>query len=268
MLIDEVDSSSNNLLFLGFLAVLRKKYLAQAEEIDISFHSVILVGVYDVKTLKLKIRPDNNRKYNSPWNIAADFKVKMGFTILQIEAMLKDYTIERSITMNTRQIAQELEYFTSGYPFLVTKICQIIDENILPNKQENRWEKRDILTAIKKMTYIENPNFESLIKNLENNADLHQLLEKMLLDRQRFAFNIYNPTIKKGVQFGVFKNGNGLNIHNKIYEQTIYDYMSSKLEISRSMEKYNFREQFIGSNNSLDVEKNTAQISAIYERTV
>lgn len=36
-----------------------------------TFHSVILAGVYDIKNLKLKIRPEEEHKYNSPWNIAA-----------------------------------------------------------------------------------------------------------------------------------------------------------------------------------------------------
>jgi hypothetical protein len=32
--------------------------------------NVILAGVHDVKSLKLKIRADEDHKYNSPWNIA------------------------------------------------------------------------------------------------------------------------------------------------------------------------------------------------------
>ena len=39
-----------------------------------------MAGVYDVKNLRRKIRPDEVHKYNSPWNIAADFKVDMSFS--------------------------------------------------------------------------------------------------------------------------------------------------------------------------------------------
>jgi hypothetical protein len=49
--------------------LLRSKYLLRHKYP--TFRSVILAGVYDVKTLKLKIRPDKEKKYNSPWNIAA-----------------------------------------------------------------------------------------------------------------------------------------------------------------------------------------------------
>jgi Cdc6-like AAA superfamily ATPase len=58
LLIDEVDKSSNNQLFLDFLSMLRDKYLQQHEGRDHTFQSVILAGVHDIKTLKRKIRPD------------------------------------------------------------------------------------------------------------------------------------------------------------------------------------------------------------------
>ena len=75
LLIDEIDKSSSNQLFLDFLGILRSKYLGR-EEGDLSFHSVVLAGVHDIKTLKLKIRDEQEtQKLNSPWNIAAKFKV-------------------------------------------------------------------------------------------------------------------------------------------------------------------------------------------------
>ena len=75
LMIDEVDSASNNQVFIDFLAQLRGYYLNQ--DYSSSFHSVILAGVYDVKNLKLKMRPEEQHKYNSPWNIAAAFNVDM-----------------------------------------------------------------------------------------------------------------------------------------------------------------------------------------------
>jgi len=49
-LIDEVDSASNNQVFLDFLALLRECYLDR--ENRPIFRSVILAGVYDIKNLK------------------------------------------------------------------------------------------------------------------------------------------------------------------------------------------------------------------------
>ena len=78
LMIDEVDSASNNQVFIDFLAQLRRYYLNR--ENQPTFHSVILAGLYDIKNLKLKIRPDSEHQYNSPWNIAAAFDVDMSFS--------------------------------------------------------------------------------------------------------------------------------------------------------------------------------------------
>jgi len=52
-MIDEVDKSSDNQVFLSFLGLLREKYLKWQQGKEDTFQSVILAGVYDIKTLKL-----------------------------------------------------------------------------------------------------------------------------------------------------------------------------------------------------------------------
>ena len=78
LIIDEVDSASNQQVFLDFLSQLRAQYIHRFQEP--AFQSVILAGVYDIKNLKQKFRPEEEHRYNSPWNIAADFKVDMSFS--------------------------------------------------------------------------------------------------------------------------------------------------------------------------------------------
>ena len=72
LMIDEVDSAADNQVFLDFLAQLRSYYIDR-DELSI-FRSVILAGVYDIKSLKVRFRSDEEHKTNSPWNIAADRK--------------------------------------------------------------------------------------------------------------------------------------------------------------------------------------------------
>lgn len=74
---DEVDKSSDNQIFLSFLGLLREKYLKYQQGKDVTFHSVILAGVYDIKTLKLKLHPQEESKYNSLWNIADNNQMYM-----------------------------------------------------------------------------------------------------------------------------------------------------------------------------------------------
>lgn len=58
LLVDEVDKSSDNQIFLNFLGMLRNKYLDMQEGMDTSFQNVVLAGVYDIKNLKVKLRPE------------------------------------------------------------------------------------------------------------------------------------------------------------------------------------------------------------------
>jgi hypothetical protein len=55
LMIDEVDKSSNNRVYLHFLGMLRDKYLRSQDGMDYTFQSVILAGVYDIKNIKLKM---------------------------------------------------------------------------------------------------------------------------------------------------------------------------------------------------------------------
>ena len=85
LLIDEVDSASNNHVFLDFLAQLRGYYINRDRKA--TFQSVILAGVHDIKNIKRKISENGEHKLNSPWNIAADYLVDMSFSAPDIAGM-------------------------------------------------------------------------------------------------------------------------------------------------------------------------------------
>ena len=81
LIIDEVDSATNNQVFLDFLAQLRLGYLTREKNPGHpTFRSVVLAGVTDVKHLRARIHPDGESRVNSPWNIAADFDVDMSLS--------------------------------------------------------------------------------------------------------------------------------------------------------------------------------------------
>jgi hypothetical protein len=252
--IDEVDKSSNNQLFLVFLGMLRAKYLLRNKGKDSTFLSVILAGVHDVKNLKLKIRPEEEQKYNSPWNIAANFPGDLSLSADEIESLLLDFLAENTIQMNVKEIAEKLHYLTSGYPFLVSRLCKIIDEEIQPLK---RWDLVDIDTAFNMLLKEDNTNFQSLIKNLENNRSLYDMVFRIVLEGENIGYNLDNPDIEQGVTHGVFRDDNGrLRIHNRVYEQRIYNYMASKVETSSNMGHYNFRGHFLdNSGNQLNMKE-------------
>lgn len=253
LMIDEVDKSSNNQLFLSFLGMLRNKYLLRSMGKDHTFHSVILAGVHDVKSLKIKIRSDEEHKYNSPWNIASDFNVDMSFSKEEISTMLDDYMKNTGIGIDKEYFSERLYFYTSGYPFLVSKLCKIIDEKLL-KEGEKSWNKEYMDLSVKELLKESNTNFDSLIKNLENNHALYVIINNLLINGIKIDYNQYNPDINLGILYGIFKNDNGkLKIHNRIYEQLIYDYMASKIQTSLSFTNYNNRTSFTRDDGTLDV---------------
>ena len=257
LLIDEVDASSNYDPFLSLLGMFRTKYLNRTKPQHYTFHSIVLVGVHDIKSLKYKLRNPDDVHTNSPWNIAADFKVDMSFNPKEIAPMLVQYSQAENVTMDIVAIAKRLHYHTSGYPFLVSRLCKIVAEEILPTREDkSHWTLEDVEQAVQILLYENNTNFDSLIKNLENHKDLYKLTFRILIDGDKVAFNQYNPTIYKGILYGVFKRNGQVLIHNRIYEQLIYNYLASNVETkSNNASDYNFESQFHLPNNRLDVGK-------------
>ncbi|MGE5343308.1 MAG: AAA family ATPase [Candidatus Omnitrophota bacterium] len=258
LMIDEIDKSSNNQLFLDFLGMLRNKYLKRKTKGHVTFHSVILAGVHDVKSLKLKLRPEDEAKYNSPWNIAVDFNVDLSFSAQEIGTMLSQYASERHVMLDIPFFSDRLFYYTSGYPFLVSYLCKMIDEKILPRKNANEWRPEDLEQAVHLTLKQNNTNFENLIKNLANHPELYDLVFKLVMNEMEFSFNIYNSVIALGVLHGILREESGkTRIHNRVYEQLIYNYMTSNLETSGSIDlsQYDTGSSYLGEGGGLNMEK-------------
>ncbi len=253
LLIDEVDASSNHQAFLSFLGMLRTKYLDRDSPHNFTFHSVVLAGVHDVKSLKYKIRDTGEAQYNSPWNIAIDFEPEMEFNPQEIAPMLTEYSQAEGVHMDIPGVAESLFYHTAGYPFLVSRLCQIVAEKVLPKKEkQNAWTLDDVAAAVQLIYSEVNTNFDSLIKNIQNHPDLYELVYDLLIEGEIIPFNPDNQTIRKGVIYGVFKQNGKLKIHNRIYEQRIYNYLTSNLR--KNTHNMRLDSQFIAADRTLNFE--------------
>ena len=257
LMIDEVDKASNYNVFLDFLNTLRKKFLARAKGRDFTFHSVILAGVYDVRNIKLKMTNDGlytpekgERKINSPWNIAVTFEIDMSFSPTEIAGMLKDYEQDQKTGMDVEQISREIHKYTDGYPFLVSRICQIIHD-----KLEKNWTKEGVQEAVKLILIEKNMLFDDLIKNLENNQELSDFVYKLLIDGQSFLFNTDNKLIDLGVRYGYFKAvKRNVKISNKIFEIRISEYFISNDEIAGKRRHLNVIQQDVVQNDRFNMQ--------------
>lgn len=259
MMIDEVDSASNNQVFIDFLAQLRGYYLKR-ESLP-TFHSVILAGVYDIKNLKLKIRPDEEHQYNSPWNIAASFDINMSFSSRQITEMLEEYEADYHTGMDTALIAEEIFQYTSGYPYLVSAICKTMDER-LPEQEafEDRksiWSKHGIAEAVKLMLKKNVPLFDSMIRQLDEYKELRSVIERILFQGKPTAFSPAEKYMNLGCMFGFLKEQNGnVVIANRIFEMYLLDLFMAKASLNSEMFSYGQvnKNQFV-QNERLNMER-------------
>ncbi len=249
LIIDEVDSASNNQVFLDFLSQLRGYYIDR--DVTPAFQSVILAGVYDIKNIKRKIRADEDHKNNSPWNIAAKFRVDMSFSRKDIAGMLEEYENDYHTGMNIAAMADLLYEYTSGYPYLVSWLCKCMDEEIVGSidfpDRKRAWTKAGFLEAEKLLLSEKNTLFESLVNKLTDYPELKSVLYELLFTGKAIPYNPLNKYIETAEMFGFIKNENGSAvISNRIFETVLYnlfiseEYMDSKIYDAGLREKNQF----------------------------
>ena len=228
MFIDEVDSATNNQVFLDFLGLLREGYISRESDDIPTFHSVILAGVTDVKHLKGKIRPNADHKLNSPWNIAADFDIDMSLSEDGIKGMLDEYEADHHTGMDTALIAKEIREYTNGYPFLVSRICQLIDTKLVPQlfkTSAEAWTRAGVDEAVRLILSEENTLFESVMGKLEDTPELKGQLRNIILRGETIA-NLPDDEEQKQLRmYGFIRNNhNTVAVANRIYEMRLYNY--------------------------------------------
>ena len=227
LIIDEVDSAANNQVFLDFLALLRDGYISRDTENIPTFQSVILAGVTDVKHLKSKIWDEDQHKVNSPWNIATDFDIDMSLSEAGIKGMLDEYEADYKTGMDTAEIAEEIRKYTNGYPYLVSRICEVIDQKLVPGRFDNHekaWTSYGVDEAVKViLSESGNTLFDSLTGKLTNYPELKDKLRRILLRGEAFAWLPYDEEQQQLFMYGFIRNNhNTVAVSNRIFEMLLY----------------------------------------------
>lgn len=229
LMIDEVDSASNNDVFIDFLSKLRAGYISKDRYP--TFYSVILAGVYDIKNLKIKIRPEQEHRYNSPWNIAAQLDVDMSFSQKDIAQMLGEYKDDRNVGFDADDISGLIYEYTGGYPYLVSYICRIIDMD-----ESMSWSRADVPMAVRRMIGSQASLFDSLKKHITEHSDLKKMLREMLLEGKQRNFNSYEDSTNLALMLGYVKGSDGnVVLANRIFEEFLYNLFLTESEISEDI---------------------------------
>ncbi|WP_026506331.1 AAA-like domain-containing protein [Butyrivibrio sp. MC2013] len=238
-IMDEVDTATNNQVFLDFLGKLRSGYLKKEKNPNYkTFQSVILAGVTDVKHLKSKIRGEADSKENSPWNIAADFTIDMSLSADGIKGMLDEYEADHHTGMNTEEMAGMIRDFTNGYPFLVSRICELLDTEVSKKivNAKDRWTRDGIDEAVKMILSEDNTLFQSLTGKLNNLPELKASLRSILMEGTKLTWNPDQRDIVLMQMYGFVRNANNsVRIDNRIFETRLYNLFLSEEEMKSSV---------------------------------
>ncbi len=267
LIVDEVDSATNNQVFLDFLAQIRGYYIDRDEAA--TFQSVILAGVYDVKNLKRKFVTDDEHRVNSPWNIAADFNVDMSFSARDIAGMLEEYEASYKTGMDIEVMSDMIYDYTSGYPYLVSRICKLIDERIAGDRDYNKsdaWTEEGLQEALKILLTERNTLFESLIAKLTEYPELRKLLYMLLFEGSVISYNPLNKSIEVAEMLGFVVNryGNAV-VSNRIFETILYNWFLSEESVGNEIHKAALQDknQFIREGD-LDMELELIRLEEVH----
>lgn len=170
LMIDEFDSAMNLPIFFDFLAQIRASYLFR--KTTPTFYSVLLFGTKDFNFIEMDQNAQQPAKYYGPWNIFTEFPINLNFTQEDITGMLSEYENDLHTGMDLHAIAASILQITYGYPFLVSKICSILDEKIASVWNENTLLEAEKILGDEIETFIqvdrfdENPELKEILKNI------------------------------------------------------------------------------------------------------
>ena len=273
LIIDEVDSATNNQVFLDFLAQLRFQYLEREKDPDApAFQSVILAGVTDVRHLRSRIRDEDQHKVNSPWNISVPFSVEMGFSAEEISQMLVDYESDHESGMDVGAIARQIFAYAHGYPFLVSRICQIIDEELVGDgfaSLTDAWTEFGVDEAVRKLLSETNTLFDSLMGKLQNYPELRGKLRALLMRGEQVAYVPDDNEQQQLLMYGFVRaEHNKLVVANRVFEMRLYAFFVGESEVDPGLRiaAGADRSAFVAEDGGLDVPKIMAHFIRAHNR--
>ena len=179
---------------------------------------------------------------NSPWNIASEFDVDMSFTAEDIAGMLRDYEADCRTGMDISSIAELIYEYTSGYPFLVSRLCKLLDEGAFHSGKLKLaggvWTEPGVQEAVRLLITEKNPLFESLSNKLGDYPKLRNVLSELLFEGKNITYNPDDEATDMAVMFGFVRICDGyVVVANRIFETQLYNLFISEELLDSAMYK-------------------------------
>ena len=151
--------------------------------------------------------------------------------------MLEEYEADHHTGMDIADIAKNLRDYTNGYPFLVSRLCQLMDEVVSETLDPKKaWTREGFEEAIKLILSENNTLFQSLTSKLANYPDLRASLHGLLMEGAKLAWSPDQDDIAQMMMYGfIRKDNNSIRIDNRIFETRLYNLFLSDEELKNNV---------------------------------
>lgn len=154
--------------------------------------------------------------------------MNLSFSSGKIAGMLSEYEGDHQTGMDVCQMARQICDYTSGYPFLVSRLCKLLDERIsgssgFPDKK-SAWTHQGFLEAVRILLSEKNTLFESLMGKLHDYPELREVLYLLLFQGQSILYNPDDDVQDMALMFGFVKvDREAVVVSNRIFETRLYN---------------------------------------------
>lgn len=147
--------------------------------------------------------------------------------------MLTDYERDHQTGMYVDGVAEAIYEYTNGYPYLVSRLCMLLDEQVMGKDgfetEQCIWSEAGITEAVKILLNESDTLFDDMRKRIADYPELKKMLYAILFHGQNFTYNPDNFVIDIGKMFGFLKDDQGqVVIANRIFETRIYNLFLSE----------------------------------------
>lgn len=159
----------------------------------------------------------------------------MSFSAEEIADMLMEYEQDHSTGMDIQKNSRIIWDYTEGYPYLVSRVCQLVDERIAGSDNYSdrsaAWTRAGILEAVKKLLEEQNTLFDDMGKKLSDVKGLAQMIRSVLFHGKKIPYNPDDDAIRLGNMFGYLNKKEGIvAVSNRIFETRLYNrYLSENI---------------------------------------
>ncbi|MCD7883099.1 MAG: hypothetical protein LUI87_05265 [Lachnospiraceae bacterium] len=141
--------------------------------------------------------------------------------------------------------------YTSGYPYLVSALCKIMDEKLPGGKEfpdrTAAWTLAGVYEAVKRLEKEDNLLYQSLIGKLKLFPELKVGLQELLFNGKGIPYVATSDFIRDAAMYGFIRNDKDRAvISNRIFESVLYNYfipeefLGNKLYNTGEQEKNQF----------------------------